>query len=70
MAPGDVAARPFCRKAAGPVLEIGLGVEHIENPARPDPRAGNQPPALGDLVDRRIELGEIQRGPEGRSPNP
>ncbi len=41
------------------VLEIGLGVEHLEGAPRADPRAGDEAPALRDLVHRVVELREI-----------
>ena len=55
----DVAAGTLCGKALCPVDQIGLGVKHLEHAARADPGAGNHPPALTDLVNRRIELSEI-----------
>ena len=58
-APGDVAARAPRREAAAAVLEIGLGVEDFKDPARADAGAGDQSPALRDLVDRRVELREV-----------
>jgi hypothetical protein len=57
--PGDGAARARRRKLPRAALEIGLGFQHLEDACGADPRARDQAPALGNLVDRRIELGEV-----------
>src|SRR5207302_4448066 len=56
--PGNVAARALGREAPRTVAQLGLGVEDLENAPGPDAGPGDHPPALGDLVDRHVELGE------------
>ena len=60
VAPRDIALRPLRRELARATFEVGFGLQHLEHPGGADLRAGNGAPALGDLVDRVVELGEIR----------
>jgi hypothetical protein len=60
LAPGDVAARASFRELARAVLEVRLGLEHLEHAPGADPRAGDEAPALRDLVDRVVELRQVR----------
>src|SRR5882724_7526957 len=55
----SIATRPFRWEASGTLFEIGFGIENLKNPAGSHSRPGDEPPALGDLIDRRVELGEV-----------
>src|SRR6185312_17263150 len=67
-APAHFAPRALGRKLARAVLEVGLGLEHLEDAAGADLRASDLAPALGDLVDWRVELREI-RNEDDELPN-
>jgi hypothetical protein len=60
IAPFDGAARALGRQGQRAVLENGLGLEDLKDPAGADAGAGDEAPALRQLVDRDIELRQVR----------
>src|SRR5215469_11876579 len=59
-APGHLPTCPARRKVFRAVLEIGLCVEDLKDPAGTRAGARDQPPALGELVYRSVKLSEVR----------